>query len=268
MTAPPRRRARSPGTARAGRGSRRRSPRASRGRAGSVPRTDPDGSPIIPVPPPTSATGRPPKRWRRSSPKIGTRWPTWSDVGRRVEAVVAGDRPAGRQAGRQARGSWRAGCPATRAREQSAGPGPRARVTVGAGRVVWTWPGGALDRSFTPPMLSCGHSCTPASRGASATDGRSSVAPRRVARRSVESRIAIPILLLVLARLRDWDRVVFAVGAYNHYAAGLPDPKRPSTTSSSSSRRSIYDRTGKIELARFGILKREVVDVRQDPAAR
>ena len=31
----------------------------------------PDGSPIIPVPPPTSATGRPPKRCSRSSPKIG-----------------------------------------------------------------------------------------------------------------------------------------------------------------------------------------------------
>ena len=39
----------------------------------------PDGSPIIPVPPPTTATGRPPNRWSRSRPKIGTRWPTWSD---------------------------------------------------------------------------------------------------------------------------------------------------------------------------------------------
>jgi hypothetical protein len=39
----------------------------------------PDGSPIIPVPPPTSATGRPPRRWKWSSPKIGTRLPMWSD---------------------------------------------------------------------------------------------------------------------------------------------------------------------------------------------
>ena len=39
----------------------------------------PDGSPIIPVPPPTSATGRPPWRCSRSSPKIGTRCPTWSE---------------------------------------------------------------------------------------------------------------------------------------------------------------------------------------------
>ena len=40
----------------------------------------PDGSPIMPVPPPTTATGRPPNRWSRISPKIGTRWPTWSDA--------------------------------------------------------------------------------------------------------------------------------------------------------------------------------------------
>ncbi len=40
----------------------------------------PDGSPIMPVPPPTTANGRPPKRCRRSSPKIGTRWPMWSDA--------------------------------------------------------------------------------------------------------------------------------------------------------------------------------------------
>ena len=39
----------------------------------------PDGSPIIPVPPPTRATGRPPWRWRWRSPKIGTRLPMWSD---------------------------------------------------------------------------------------------------------------------------------------------------------------------------------------------
>ena len=58
-------------------------------------------------------------------------------------------------------------------------------------RAVSTWRE-ALVRSFTPPMLSCGHSCTPASRAASATDGRSSAAPRRVARRSVESRSPSP----------------------------------------------------------------------------
>ena len=39
----------------------------------------PDGSPIIPVPPPTSAIGLPPWRWNRTMPKIGIRWPTWSE---------------------------------------------------------------------------------------------------------------------------------------------------------------------------------------------
>jgi hypothetical protein len=38
----------------------------------------PDGSPIMPVPPPTTAIGRPPWRCRWISPKIGTRWPMWS----------------------------------------------------------------------------------------------------------------------------------------------------------------------------------------------
>ncbi len=39
----------------------------------------PDGSPIMPVPPPTRATGRPPNRWSRMRPNTGTRWPTWSE---------------------------------------------------------------------------------------------------------------------------------------------------------------------------------------------
>ena len=52
---------------------------------------------------------------------------------------------------------------------------------------------------------------------------------------------------------------MFAVGAYNHYAAGLPDPVTALTNLDFEQQTIIYDRTGKIELARLGDLKREVV---------
>ena len=58
----------------------------------------------------------------------------------------------------------------------------------------------------------------------------------------------------------------FAVAAYSYYAQGLPDPKAAARPTSTSTQQTIvYDRTGKIELARLGELKREVVDVRRDP---
>ncbi len=77
--APRRRRARSRGTARAA--SADAATFASSVSRSSRFRSDerPDGSPIIPVPPPTSATGRPPWRCSRSSPKIGTRCPMCSE---------------------------------------------------------------------------------------------------------------------------------------------------------------------------------------------
>ena len=49
--------------------------RSSRFRSADVP----DGSPIIPVAPPTSTIGLPPRRWRWMRPMTGTRWPTWSE---------------------------------------------------------------------------------------------------------------------------------------------------------------------------------------------
>ena len=71
--------------------------------------------------------------------------------------------------------------------------------------------------------------------------------------------IAIPILLLVLAVFATGTGLMFAVGTYNHYAAGLPDPKEALDDLQFEQQTRIYDRTGKIELARLGILKREVV---------
>ena len=50
-----------------------------------------------------------------------------------------------------------------------------------------------------------------------------------------------------------------AVSAYNHYAAGLPDPVTALQNIDFEQQTVIYDRTGKTELARLGDLKRELV---------
>ena len=109
-------------------------------------------------------------------------------VRRRVESVVAGDASTGRQAGRQTGCRGVQDAPPLEFREEPGGPGLAARTSQSGAFGSSGVAGRRLTVRFTPPMLSCGHSCTPASRDASATDGRSSVAPRRVARRSVESR--------------------------------------------------------------------------------
>ena len=95
-------------------------------------------------------------------------------VGRRVEPDVAGDRPAGRQTRRQARCRGVQDAPPLELRQQAARPRRRARLVTGWRRRAVSTSGKAPTRSFTPPMLSCGHRCRPASRGASAIDGRSS----------------------------------------------------------------------------------------------
>ena len=71
------------------------------------------------------------------------------------------------------------------------------------------------------------------------------------ARPSVASLLVVFVLFLVMTLLVAGAGLVFAVGAYNHYAAGPAGARRRrSPTSSSSSRRQVYDRTGKIELAK------------------
>ena len=77
--------------------------------------------------------------------------------------------------------------------------------------------------------------------------------------------IAIPVVLLLLVILTAGTGLVFAVGTYNHYAAGLPDPKHALTDLGFEQQTIIYDRTGKVELARLGALKREVVTFDQIP---
>jgi len=77
--------------------------------------------------------------------------------------------------------------------------------------------------------------------------------------------VAIPIILLLVSLLLAGAGALFSVAAYNHYAAGLPDPKDQLTDLHFDQQTIVYDRTGKVELARLGILRRELVTFEQIP---
>ena len=77
--------------------------------------------------------------------------------------------------------------------------------------------------------------------------------------------IAIPIVLLLLVSLTAGAGAMFTVAAYNYYATGLPDPKEALTNLDFEQQTIVYDRTGKVELARLGSLKRELVKFDQIP---
>ena len=81
------------------------------------------------------------------------------------------------------------------------------------------------------------------------------------------TRIVVLVLLFIVLGtvLLAGAGVVFAVGAYNYYASGLPDPATALTDLEFEQQTIIYDRTGKVELARLGELKREVVTFAQLP---
>ena len=70
---------------------------------------------------------------------------------------------------------------------------------------------------------------------------------------------AIVVALFVASFLVAGLGLIFVVGAYNHYAAGLPDPAEQLKAIQFTQQTIVYDRTGKVELARLGDLKREVV---------
>jgi membrane peptidoglycan carboxypeptidase len=77
--------------------------------------------------------------------------------------------------------------------------------------------------------------------------------------------IAIPIILLLLSVLLAGAGGLFTVAAYNYYADGLPDPKAALGDLSFEQQTIVYDRTGKVELARLGTLRREVVTFDEIP---
>src|SRR4029077_19106911 len=84
---------------------------------------------------------------------------------------------------------------------------------------------------------------------------------------SLIARIFVIVLvsLLLGSILLVGAGAIFAVGAYNSYAAGLPDPATALTDIEFEQQTIIYDRTGKVELARLGELKREIVTYDQLP---
>ena len=73
--------------------------------------------------------------------------------------------------------------------------------------------------------------------------------------------IAIPIVLLILVVMTTGTGLVFAVGTYNNYAAGLPDPKDALADLGFEQQTRIMDRTGKVELARLGEPQRRIMEL-------
>ena len=77
--------------------------------------------------------------------------------------------------------------------------------------------------------------------------------------------IAIPIVVVLLGVLMAGAGLLFTAAAYNHYAAGLPDPKQTLGNLDFEQQTIVRDRTGKVELARLGTLRREIVTFEQIP---
>ena len=73
------------------------------------------------------------------------------------------------------------------------------------------------------------------------------------------------VVLILVAMLTGAAGTLFTVAAYNYYAAGLPDPTEALTDLQFEQQTIVYDRTGEVELARLGSLKREVVTFDQIP---
>ena len=77
--------------------------------------------------------------------------------------------------------------------------------------------------------------------------------------------LVVLVVFVLTSGLIAGAGALVAVSAYNKYAAGLPDPKAALTNIDFEQQTIIYDRTGKIELARLGDLKRELVTFDQLP---
>ncbi len=68
------------------------------------------------------------------------------------------------------------------------------------------------------------------------------------------------VVLLVGSFLVGFIGLAVVVSAYNQYAAGLPEPAAALNEIQFEQQTIVYDRTGKVELARLGDLKRELVE--------
>ena len=77
--------------------------------------------------------------------------------------------------------------------------------------------------------------------------------------------LVVLVVFVLTTGLLAGAGALVAVSAYNNYAAGLPDPVAALTNIDFEQQTIIYDRTGKVELARLGDLKRELVTFDQLP---
>ncbi|MFI5200554.1 MAG: transglycosylase domain-containing protein, partial [Candidatus Limnocylindrales bacterium] len=77
--------------------------------------------------------------------------------------------------------------------------------------------------------------------------------------------IALPLFLFGTLALLAVVGLGSALAAFNYYSTGLPDPKALLDHIQLSQETVVYDRTGTIELARFGAIKRTVVQYSQIP---
>jgi membrane peptidoglycan carboxypeptidase len=95
-------------------------------------------------------------------------------------------------------------------------------------------------------------------RNGAARRGRGGGSARRAA-------LAIPLLLFSSFLVLGGVGFLGAVSAYAHYSQGLLDPKQLLDQIGFEQPSVVYDRTGNIELARFGVLRRELVSFDQIP---
>ncbi len=77
--------------------------------------------------------------------------------------------------------------------------------------------------------------------------------------------VAIPIIFILVSLLLAGAGALFTVAAYNYYAAGLPDPEEALTHLDFEQQTIVTDRTNKVELARLGTLRRELVTFDEIP---
>ena len=77
--------------------------------------------------------------------------------------------------------------------------------------------------------------------------------------------VALPLFLFASLAVLAVAAFVAAVGAYGFYSRDLPDPKTVFDNLAFNQQTVVYDRTGTVELARFGDEKREIVSYDQIP---
>jgi membrane peptidoglycan carboxypeptidase len=95
-------------------------------------------------------------------------------------------------------------------------------------------------------------------RQGAARRGRGGGAARRAA-------LAIPLLLFSSFIVLGGVGFIGTVTAYSYYSRDLPDPAQLFNDLSFEQPTTVYDRTGTIELAKFGVLRRELVGFDQIP---